>query len=341
MKALHHVRAACLALLAAAAPLISSAEVREQKLRMAITTSRESYLGTGSLHFANAVKQKSGGKMTVDVFPDGVLGGEVAVLSSMRGGTVDASAMSAGLLSGMVKEFGLFDLPYLFHNEDEAAEVLKGPFMRRLSASLLEKDMVALAYWGVDYRNLTTTRKPVARAEDVQGLKLRVLQSPVFLDYWKTLGANPVPLAFPELYGALEQGAVDGQENPFAAIESARLYEVQKHLTLTRHVYFVASAVLSKKTWDRLNEDERKVVRDAAAEAQLRWREAAVKERETLAVKLRKSMNFIELAPQELARFQAAARPVQERFLKSADADAARELLASIEKARAARPAQK
>jgi tripartite ATP-independent transporter DctP family solute receptor len=341
MKTFLQTSAACLALLAAALPAISSAEVREQKLRMAITTSRDSYLGVGSLAFANAVKQKSGGKMTVDVFPDGVLGGEIAVLSSMRGGTVDAAAMSAGLLSGTVKEFGLFDLPYLFHSEQEAAEVLKGPFMKRLSAALTEKDLVPIAYWGVDYRNLTTTRKPVSRLEDVHGLKLRVLQSPVFLDYWKTLGANPVPLAFPELYGALEQGAVDGQENPFAAIESARLYEVQKNLTLTRHVYFVATAVLGKKTWDRLNDDERKVVRDAAAEAQLRWREAAVKEREALAVKLRKSMNFIELSPQELARFQAAAKVVTERTLKAADPDAARELMASIEKVRAAKPAGK
>lgn len=335
MNVLLRAAAACLVLLAAALPAASSAEVREHKLRMAITTSRDSYLGVGALHFANALKQKSGGRMTIDLFPDGALGGDVQTLSALRGGTVDATALSAGLLSGIVKEFGLFDLPYLFDGEDEAAEVLKGPFVQRLNASLIEKDLVALAYWGVDHRNLTTSRKPVSKLEDVKGLKIRVLQSPVFLDFWSTLGASPVPLAFTELYTALEQGAVDGEENPFAAIESARLYEVQKHLTLTRHVYFVAVAVLSKKTWDRLNDDERRIVREAATEAQGRWREAAVKEREALAVKLRKSMNFIELAPQERERFRAAAKPVAERFLKSADPEAARELLASIEKVRA------
>ena len=326
---------ACVLLPALLAP--AAAEVREQKLRMAITTSRDSYLGAGSLHFANAVKQRSGGRMTVDLFPDGVLGGDVQTLAALRGGTVDATGLSAGLLSGIVKEFGLFDLPYLFRSEEEAAEVINGPFMRRLSAMLEDKGLVGLAFWGVDHRNLTNGKRPVTRLEDVKGLKLRVLQSPVFLDLWNTLGANAIAMPFPELYGALESGAVDGQENPFAAIASARLQEVQKHLTLTRHVYFVGAAVLSKKTWDRLNDDERKVVREAAAEAQLRWREAAVKEREALAVTLRSTMQFVELAPAEMARFQAAAQPLHERHTRNADPAAVKELFDAIAKVRAAR----
>jgi TRAP-type transport system periplasmic protein len=312
----------------------AQAQVRDHKLRFTFQTSRESYMGVGATYFANAVKEKSGGKMTVELFPDGSLGGDIQNISALRGGTIDGMGLSAGLLVGLVKEFGLFDLPFLFQNDEEAAAVIDGPFGKRLSSMLAEKDLMALAYWGVDFRNLTNNKRPVTKLEDVKGLKIRVLQSPIYVDLWNTLGANAVAMPFPEVYSALEQGTVDGQENPYSAIQSAKLYEVQKYLSMTRHIYFVATAILSKKTWDKLNEDERKIILAAAAESQAQWKEASLKERAALAIKFKDAMRINEVAPEEIAKFRAAAKPVIDKYTSGADQAAVRDLFDSIEKVR-------
>ena len=265
----------------------ASAQIREHTFRMSFTTTAESYLGTGSKAFADLVNKKSKGKMTVKLFASGVLGGEIQTISALRGGTVDVTGLSAGLLIGQVKEFGLFDLPYLFQNDKEAAAVINGPFGRRLTELLAEKELVALGYFGVDYRNLTNNKRPVTKMEDIKGLKIRVLQSPIYVDFWNAVGANTVPMPFGELYTALEQKIVDGQENPYAAIVSAKLDEVQPYLTLTRHVYFVGTAIFSKRVWDKLNDDERNLIQAAANEAMPVWHEAAVKESAALEQKLK------------------------------------------------------
>jgi tripartite ATP-independent transporter DctP family solute receptor len=312
----------------------AQAQVRDQKLRFTFQTSRESYMGVGANAFADAVRQKSGGKMNVELFPDGSLGGDIQNIAAVRGGTVDAMGLSAGLLVGLVKEFGLFDLPFLFQNDEEAAAVMNGPFGKRISEMLTEKDLVALAFWGVDFRNLSNNRRPVTKLEEVKGLKIRVLQSPIYVDLWNTLGANAVAMPFPEVYSALEQGTVDGQENPYSAIESAKLYEVQKYLSLTRHIYFVAASVFSKKTWDRLNADERKIIQEAAAQAQGQWKAAALKEREVLALKFKDKMRINEVAPEEIAKFRAAVKPVVDKYTAGADPAAVKDLFDSIEKVR-------
>jgi tripartite ATP-independent transporter DctP family solute receptor len=311
------------------------AQVREHKFRMAFATSRDSYMGVGAQAFADNARQKSGGKITLQLFADGTLGGDVQTIAAVRGATIDATGLSAGLLVGIVKEFGLFDLPFIFQNEKEAAAVFNGPFGRRLTALLAEKDLIALGYWGVDFRNLTNNRRPVTKLEDIKGLKLRVLQSPIYIDLWNTLGANAVAMPFPEVYTALEQGVVDGQENPYAAIASAKLEEVQKYLSLTRHVYFVAVAIFSKRVWDKLNDDERKLLQEAASEAVPRWQEAAAKESNALAARLKEKMKFNELSPEEHTRIKAAARPVVDKYVKAADPQAVKELFDSLENARA------
>jgi TRAP-type transport system periplasmic protein len=160
----------------------AAADVRERKFRFGFQTSRESYMGVGAGFFGEQVKEKSKGKMTVELFPDGSLGGDVQTISAVRGGTIDGTGLSAGLLVTLVKEFGLFDLPFLFQNDEEAAAVFNGPFGKRLGTMLQEKDLVALGFWGVDFRNLTNNKRPVTKLEDVKGLKIRVLQSPLYVD---------------------------------------------------------------------------------------------------------------------------------------------------------------
>src|SRR5262249_43311874 len=153
----------------------------------------------------------------------------------------------------------LWDTPFLFSNVTEADAVLDGPIGEKVMAKLQEKGLVGLVYWENGFRNLTNSKHPVNKLEDLNGIKLRVMQNNVFLDSFKTLGTNAVPLAFSELFTALETGTVDGQENPFNTILSSKFYEVQKYLTITNHVYSPWIVLASKKWWDQLSKAEQKV----------------------------------------------------------------------------------
>jgi tripartite ATP-independent transporter DctP family solute receptor len=323
-------------LLAATAlvPSFADAQVRERKLRLGLQTNLNTAQGRATQNFADLVSQKSEGKLKVDVFPGGSLGGDLQTISALRGGTIDATVLATSTLVGTVKEFGLFDLPYLFDSDAEAMTVVDGPFGQRLNKLLEEKNLVGLAYWGAGFRHLTNNKRPVTKVDDVKGLKVRVLQNPIYIDLWNRLGANAVPMPFPELFSALEQGAVDGQENPTATIISSKLNEVQKHLSLTQHVYFVSSLVLSKPTWDKLNNDERKVIRDAATEAQVKWRKEVIEEDKTITEQLKKVMQVNEVTKEELARFREMSRPVVEKHSAAADPAAVKDLMDSLAKAR-------
>ena len=174
-----------------------------------------------------------------------------------------------GTVSGNIKEFSIFDFPLLFNSYEEADAVLDGPVGQKLLTRLPEKGLIGLGYWDHGYRNLTNNRRPVAKLEDIQGLKIRVIQIPIVIDTFNALGANAVPMPLPEVYTALETGAVDGQENPNALIESSKYQEVQKYILTTRHIYNPLVVLFSKKTWDKLSEDERRILQEAARQQRL------------------------------------------------------------------------
>ena len=204
--------------------------------------------------------------MKVRIYAGGSLGGEAVVASSMQGGTVEMSMMGPGILTGMNKDFGIFDTPFMFNDAKEADAVMDGPVGQKLLDKLPEKGLIGLSYWDHGFRVLTNSRRPVSKMEDIQGLKIRVQQIPVFIDAFTALGANPVPMPFTELYTALETKAVDGQENPFVSIEVTKFYEVQKYASNTRHAYSPLLVLVSKRFWDQLSADERKILQDAANE---------------------------------------------------------------------------
>jgi TRAP-type transport system periplasmic protein len=158
----------------------------------------------------------------------------------------------------------LWDTPFLFNNAKEADAVLDGPIGTKVMNKLQDKGLVGLAYWENGFRNLTNSKRPVTKVEDLEGIKLRVMQNNVYLDSFKTLGANAVPLPFSELFSALETKTVDGQENPYNTILSSKFYEVQKYLTVSNHVYSPWIVLVSKKWWDGLSKDEQKILSDAA-----------------------------------------------------------------------------
>jgi tripartite ATP-independent transporter DctP family solute receptor len=310
-----------------------AAEVKERSFKVALVQVKEHPHTLGAEKFADIVSQKSGGKMKVKVFPGGTLGGDVAVISSLQGGTIEMTAVSPGLLTGNVKEFVLLDLPFLFNEYKEADAVLDGPIGKRLLDKLPEKGLIGLGYWDHGFRSLTNSRRPVAKWEDMQGLKIRVLQIPIFIDTFNAMGANAVPMPFPELYTALETKTVDGQENPFATIETSKFYEVQKFASTTRHVYNPLVVIFSKKIWDQLSEDERKIIADAANEAKAYERKVS-READAKATENVKSkgMTVTEITPQERARMREKVKAVTQKYEKEAGEALVKEMYAEIEK---------
>ncbi|HEX2138019.1 MAG TPA: DctP family TRAP transporter solute-binding subunit, partial [Microvirga sp.] len=220
-------------LLVGSAVLLSreaNAQISDRTLRWAQQNSLEHPQGQGAKKFAELVEQKSGGKIKIRIFPSGQLGGDLQNVSALQGGTLDLMVMNAGLLVGVVKDFAVVDLPFLFNTPEEADAVVDGPVGKKLFDKLPEKNLVGLGYFELGFRNVTNSKRPITKLEDFQGLRLRVLQSPLFVELFNTLGANTVPLPFPELYTALEQKVVDGQENPVTVILDSKFQEVQKFL---------------------------------------------------------------------------------------------------------------
>ena len=274
--------------------------------------------GLGVKRFVELVVAKTAGRVQVNTFGSGKLGSDPAMQSATQGGTIEIMVGPTSNLVGSIKEFALFDLPYLVTSYKEADALLDGPVGQQLNARLDAIGLVGLAYWENGFRNFTNSKRPVTKLEDFAGLKTRVIQNPVFIDTFRTFGANPVPMAFTELYGALESRAVDAQENPVGLIDSQKFYEVQKFLSMTGHVYSPFIVLASKKWFDGLPPADKAAVRAAAVEAGTFQRAQQRAQAETLVNSLKsKGMQVNELAPAELQRLRAAVQPVVAKYSDS------------------------
>ncbi|WOS65806.1 TRAP transporter substrate-binding protein [Sinorhizobium fredii] len=324
-------------MLASVAPLTANAEINEQTIRFASAGAEGSPLVIGQRKFAEIVKEKSGGKIDVKVFPAGMLGGDLQSVTALQGGLLQMSVMNAGLMASLAPDFAVLDLPFLFESTKEADAVMDGEVGKTFAKQLDDKNLVVLAYWELGFRNLTNSRRPVEKVDDIEGLKIRVVQSPIYLEMFQALGANAVPMPFPEVYTALETGTVDGQENPAPSILTAKLNEVQKYITLTRHTYNPMVLLFSKPLWEKLDQEEKDLLQAAAAEAatfqrQLS-RDADQKAVDALAAS---GMTVTKLPPEEIARFREKTKPVADKFAASANPELVKALHETIEKVRAA-----
>lgn len=313
------------------------AQVREQTFRWTTQNPAGHPITQGGQKFADLVAQKSGGKMTVKLFPGGVLGGDVQVLSAVQGGTVDMTSMNSGILQGQVKEFAIVDFPFLFNDPKEADAIMDGPVGKMLADKLPEKGLVHLTYYELGFRNLTNSKHPIKTAEDIAGLKIRVIQSPIYIDTFNTLGANAVPMPITEVYTAMEQKTIDGHENPFTVIEANKFNEVQKYLTGSRHIYNPQSMVISKKTWDRLNKDEQEMLLTAAKESQTFQRKVSRDAQEVALGNLKKTMEYTELPPAEVAKIRTKLKPVIDKYSANVGSDFAKQVFTEIDRVRVAK----
>lgn len=311
-----------------------AADIKERTLRFSFVQPAESHMGYGAQKFADLVSKKSDKKMTVKLFPNGTLGGDLQTVSSLQGGTLDLTTLPPGLLVGLSKEFGAFDLPFLFNDFKEADAVLDGPIGKKFIEKL-PSGLVGLTYWDHGFRNVSNSKRPIAKLEDLQGLKLRVVQAPLMIDMFKALGTNAVPLPFTELYTAMETKAVDGQDNPIVAFETNKFYEVQKHISTTRHVYNPLIVLFSQKTWEKLSPDERKILTDSANETRLEQRTVS-REMEGKALAKAKAQGTVvtEISPQERTRMREKVQPVTEQYTKQIGEGLVKEFYAEIDKVR-------
>ncbi|GEO16922.1 TRAP transporter substrate-binding protein [Microvirga aerophila] len=310
-------------------------DVKERTLRFGFQNTADHPVGLGLQRFGELVKEKSGGKITIRLFPGGTLGGDLQTVSALQGGTVDMTVLNTGVLAGIDKNTAILDFPYLFNSEKEADAVVDGPAGKKLHEKLAEKGLVGLSYFENGFRQTTNSRRPIAKMEDFQGLKLRVLQLPLFIDVFKELGSNPVPLPFPEVYTALEQKVVDGQENPPNTIYFSKLHEVQKYLSLTKHVFNPQSMLLSKKTWDRLSQDEKKLIQDAANEAAVYQRQVS-RDQTTKSIELIKASGVAvnEVPAEEIERIRQKIKPITDKYAKDIDPELVQQVNAEVAKAR-------
>jgi tripartite ATP-independent transporter DctP family solute receptor len=220
-----------------------------------------------AVKFADTLKAKSGGRIEVQVAPSAQLGDDAAMITALRTGALDMSANSQGAMANAVPEYAAFGMPFLFANLSQAWKLLDGPLGKELADKSAEKGMVVLGYWDNGIRHMSNSKKPLLKPEDLKGMKMRTPPDAVTVDIMQALGAEAQQIKFAELYVALQQGVVDGQENPLMNIHASKLYEVQKFISLTGHKYEMTPFVMSKRTWDKLSDADRKAVQESAAEA--------------------------------------------------------------------------
>jgi len=220
-----------------------------------------------AVRFAEVAKARSGGRIEVQVAPSAQLGDDAAMVTALRTGALDMSANSQGAVANAVPEYAAFGMPFAFSSAAAAFKLLDGALGKELADRSAEKGLVLLGTWDNGIRQMTNGKRPITRVEDMKGLKMRVPPDATLVDIMKSLGAESQQVKFAELYVALQQGVVDGQENPLVNIHASKLYEVQKHLAMTNHQFQMTPFLMSKRTWDKLSEADRKAVQEAAAEA--------------------------------------------------------------------------
>ena len=277
-------------------------------------------------YFKEVVEKNSDGKIEVVLFHSSQLGDDRNMMEALKMGTQEMTCPSTAPMTAFINAFKIYDLPFIFANEEVADYILDGPVGKKLLDMLPDQGLVGLAYWENGFRMLTNSSHPVVTPEDLKGLKIRTMENPIHLAAFRTMGANPTPMAFGELFSAMQQKVVDGQENPWGTIFLQNFFEVQKYATDTGHVYSPFVLLISKKFWDKLPDNLKAVVQDAADQSKVHNRALNRKMNAEYLEKLKEKMEVVILTPEQKAAFQKACRPIYEQFGKDIGEDLIKEV---------------
>ena len=241
-------------------------------LKIGYATSQTSHYGVGSTVFCDDIEKGTQGRYKCQQFPNSALGGEREMIEAVQLGTLDVVNTSTGPVGNFVPEVKIVDIPFLFRDYDHARKVMDGPIGQDILTKFPSKGLVALSWTENGFRHLTNNKRPIVKPEDAAGLKMRTMENKVHMDGYRAFGIQPTPMAFPEVFGALQQGTVDGQENPIPVILASKFSQVQKYLSLTGHVYSPALLITSPRVMNKLSDADKKVFYDAAKHATVEQR---------------------------------------------------------------------
>ena len=283
-----------------------------QTIKLAHVVNEKDGFHIAALKFKELVEARTKGAVKVEVFPNASLGDERTLIEGMQIGTIAMGVITNGPVANFLPEIAAFEMPFLFASPEEAYKVLDGPVGQKVLGKLDAINLKGLAYAERGFRNLTNSKKPIKNPADMAGLKIRVMDNPVYIDTFKTLGTNAVPMAWTEALTALQQGTIDGQENPVNVIYSFKLNETQKYLTMTKHSYAPALFLMSKKVFGSFNKETQDILVKAA-------QEAAVHERKWNADQMSEQLKALkekgmQIADPDTAAFQAAVKPVYDKY---------------------------
>ena len=336
MKALKTLtlRSALVVAMAALCFGTTAAAAQEIKARFGTSLPDSHPQTLGARKFAELVEQKSKGRIKISVYSGAQLGSDQQMQAALRGGTQEFTAPSTATLANLVKEFGVFGLPFSFANEKQAYAVFDGPFGQSILAKLAEKDIIGLAYWENGFRHFTNSKRAIVKAEDLGGLKVRTMQNNLYIDLFSGLGANAIPMPVNELFNALETKAVDAQENPYTVVQAQKFYDVQKYLSTTGHAYDAQVLIASKKFWDKLSAADKTLMQDAAREAtdfqRQTSREMNAKARAEL---IKAGMQINDVSDAERQRMREKLQPVIAKHQTAVGEETAKAFFDAIAKA--------
>lgn len=313
----------------------ASAQFQERTLRLGAATPKDHPMMQGVVTMSQCAPAKSGGKLKVQGFSDGVLGNDAQMVAAARTGTLDMVNSSSSPLASVVPELGVFDLPFLLNSTKEADTLFDGKVGDWFSAKMPAVGLVNLAWWENGFRHTTNSKRPITKLDDFSGIKLRVMQNKVYIDSFNALGANAVPMAFTEVYSALETKTVDGQENPYTNIENMKFYEVQKYLSLTKHSYSTNMLLVSRKVWDTLSPQEQAVLKECAVQSRDAVRKAS-REKEDASLAFLKAQGMVvnEISGPEMTRIREKTKPIYENVTKTVGSEAMGKVLDELKQLR-------
>jgi len=290
----------------------------QTEIKIGYALAPDSHYGVAAKKFEEVVLAETGDQFTFTHFPSSGLGGEREVIEGLQLGTVEATIVSSGTLANFVPDTGVFDIPFLFRDLAHARAVLDGPIGQEILAEFDNVGMHGMAWGEQGFRHITNNRNAIETPADVQGLKIRTMENPVHLAAFNAMGAAPTPMAWPEVISSLQQGVIDGQENPLSVIVSVKLNEVQEYLTLSGHVYSPAMLLVSKPFWEGLDDTQKAAFEKAATEAVAAMR-GFVDDVEKSGVETLKErgMTVNALSAEEKAKFQEAIASAYEGYYET------------------------
>jgi len=317
MKALRPATTAFLAVVGTLSLSMQSAALAQTTIRISHATPSTSHYGAGTQAFCAEVEKRTANRYKCLIQPG--TQDERASIEAVQLGTLDATNTSTGPVSNFVPEVGIVDIPFLFRDYDHARRTLDGPIGQDLLAKFQSKGLIALAWTENGFRHMTNSKRPIVTPDDVKGLKVRTMQNPVHIQAFQSIGVQPTPMAFSELFTALQQGVVDGQENPIPVILSSKFSQVQKHLSLTGHVYSPALLLVSPKLWNALSDADKAAFRESAKLGAAAQRKKVNDDEASGIDQLKKE--GVTVSNVDGAAFRAAMTPVWAEFAKKYGAD--------------------